>query len=322
MDTNIKSEIQNKFHSSYECHSTVDEAMTLCKKFDSVKSIGINNLTLQRKRSSISFNFMNDIKDEAMVHIWDDVLTIQTKLFIQRELTWLSQHEYDKGKGSIEIGSASGYHGSYIASNFPNLRIYGLEANPALADYGKILPENYSIDKCVVGKDDLPEKVVGNYTNIFMRYVLQHLTHPSKILKDIYNMLPEDGKLFIIEDDLNFARSFPYYEPYEKALELQRNVCKITGSNSQIGNQLPRLLSEAGFKIKEFKINLTSNVDDKDLFLNYLDVLVKLLYYTRPDQSTEEDYELMLKGIEDLKVSGDNEILITFSQVFVVATKK
>lgn len=267
----------------------------------------------------IKLNIMDGISDKESVSLWQDVFVTQTKLFMRNELKWLTDNEFNKGKGVIEIGSALGYHGSMLAYNLPNLRIFGLEAIPAFVNHADSFPENYSVDECVLGVDRIPEKLKGNYSNIFMRYVLQHLSDPSSILKEIYAMLPNEGKLFIIEDEYQFAKSLPVHKPFETIISFLKEMYSITGSNFSMGSQLPKILQENGFKILDYQINTETNIQQGDLFLDYIISVFKLVYLSKNILS-DLDYDLIIKEIQSLKTN-NHKSLLTFAQVYVVAVK-
>lgn len=141
----------------------------------------------------LTLGIMDSIDDPDLLREWGVLLGMQTRLLGPREVEWLRSNGFGvDGAGILEPGSGDGTYGSFLARNFPEARIYGLEANSSLA--GRFRPKeevpNYSIDICKVGDDPLPQNLSGKFNQCFLRFVLQHTSDPRPLLLAAYNALP------------------------------------------------------------------------------------------------------------------------------------
>jgi SAM-dependent methyltransferase len=238
-------------------------------------------------------------------------------MLAEREINWLSEHGFGAGQANIlEVGSANGNYGSYLARKFSKKEIYGLEANPHLtARLSPPLdcPENYGIDVCVVGNDPIPSHISGNFSQCILRFVLQHVSNPVHLLRIIYDELPPGGRLVIIEEDDDFFTSHPGWEPLETAFDIWRRVISAGGSNSKIGRELPDLATAAGFNVDVFDLNLRNNIEAgvgfRDLFTN----VVRMFQRTNPKIVTEEEVKTVAEGLSSA-FSENSQVLATYPQ--------
>ncbi|MGI5380776.1 methyltransferase [Streptomyces sp. CA-251387] len=284
---------------------------------------GIHDLLADDQNNPwLTLGIMEKIDDENLLNAWDTFLDVQTKMLGAREISWLRVNGMGGGQaGILEIGSANGNYGSYLARNFPNKQIYGLEANPNLASLMDVdkCPDNYGIEICKVGDEPLPERISGKFDQCLLRFVLYHVSDPVRLLRAVYDSLPSGGKLYIIEEDDAFLTSQPKWGPMEIAFDIWRRVTLAGGSNSKIGRYLPGFVTKAGFKIDAFDITLRNNVEAGQEFYDLVNNMMKVFRLTNPKIVSEAEVEEITDGLSS---PSRHQNLATYPQFLLAATKE
>jgi SAM-dependent methyltransferase len=278
-------------------------------------------LTEDQSNPWLTLGIMDDIEDESLLAEWDKVLDLQTRMLGEKEIAWLSSQGFGASpSGLLEVGSANGNYGSYLARRFPGTTIFGIEANPHLASRlaADNCPDNYSIDVCKVGNDPLPNSVVDKFDQCLLRFVAQHVSDPVRLMRAVYDSLPEGGRLYVIEEDDAFFTSNPKCHSFETVFDMWRRVTAAGGSNSKIGRSLPEIASRAGFKVDAFDIVLRNNVESgqfRELFMN----VVRMFHRTSPELVSLAD---MQAAVDGLLASDKENTLATYPQFYLAATKE
>ncbi|GGW67380.1 class I SAM-dependent methyltransferase [Streptomyces xantholiticus] len=272
----------------------------------------------------LTLGIMDRIEDPALLHEWGRMLDLQTRLLGPREVEWLRAKGFGRDcAGIIEPGSGDGHYGSFLARNFPDARIHGLEANDSLVrrfDTARC-PENYGIDICKVGNDPLPAGLAPGFDQCFLRFVLQHVSDPRPLLKAVHDALPQGGRLYIIEEDHSFFTTEPYWLPYALATDAWSRVYAAGGSDGAMGRKLPALVAEAGFEVTDFDLVLRNNVEMGNDFLELFTQAARVLHLTSPDLLNAEE----LRSIRDeFRLDQDRHgtrFVATYPQILLCATK-
>jgi hypothetical protein len=267
----------------------------------------------------IALGAMNEVEGDALLEAWERCLALQTRLFGPYEVEWLRAHGF--GGRVLEIGCAAGIFGSFLARSFPSTRLYGVEANAAFVETHRELPANYSIDGCVLGQDRLPAHIDGRVDQAFLRYVLQHSSHPERILAAAHAALPDDGRLFVVEEDDAFFTSHGRSPAFEGAADAWRRVCAATGTDCGIGRKLPALLARAGFEVERFEIVLRTSTTLGADFFRFFASVARIFHLTRPDVVGAAELRALEAGLARLAASPDDAPVATYPHVLVVARK-
>lgn len=282
-------------------------------------------LDLNTDNPWLSLGIMNAIEGGALMESWQQMLTLQTHLFGPIEVRWLMEQGFgSSGRGVLEVGSASGYYGAYLARNFPHVRLYGIEANPHFIERavrGAEWPPNYSIAPCKLGEDALPSEIATQIDQCLARYVLQHVSNPLRVLRAIHATLPPGGRLFIIEEDDFFFTSYPSWRPFDSAVDAWRRVVSAGGSDSKIGRKLPNLLAEAGFRVDRFELALRTNGELGTGLPEFLPITTKLFHYTNPSLVSAAAALAVEQGFHSESAGHEQRVVATYPHVLVAATK-
>lgn len=268
---------------------------------------------------AIALGAMDNIAGDTLLAAWEATLALQTRLFGPLEVEWLKAHGF--GGRVLEIGSAAGIFGAYLARAFPATRLLGVEANPCFVETARDLPANYSIDPCVLGQDELPARVDGRIDQAFLRYVLQHVSHPERVLAAAYDALPDQGRVFIVEEDDAFFTAHGECPAFEATADLWRRCCQATGTDSAIGRKLPALLRDAGFEIERFEITLRTSTSLGGDFFRFFASVAKIMQLTSPGILSPAEYAAIEAGLARLAADPHRAPVATYPHVLVVARK-
>ena len=126
------------------------------------------------------------------------------------------------------------------------------------------------------------------FDHVFVCFLLEHLTEPEIILKELRRVLKSGGSITVIEGDHGSTYFYPDSEMAQNVIKAQVKLQKQNGGNAHIGRQLYPMLKEAGFA------NVAVNprvvyVDD-----------------SRPEMKesfTRKTFTAMIKGVGDEVVS-------------------
>jgi hypothetical protein len=273
----------------------------------------------------LTLGIMNGIADQDLLREWGGLLDIQTRILGPQEVAWLRAKGFGENCiGALEPGSGDGNYGSFLARNFPDVRIMGLEANSNLAERLEKTPDikNYTIDLCKVGHDPIPEHVAGNFNQCFLRFVLQHTNDPTPLLTSVYKSLPVGGKVFVIEEDHAFFTVDEEWTPYSLTTDAWGRVYAAGGSDGAIGRKLPKLFAAAGFTVDEYDVILRNNVEMGDDFLDFFTQAARVWHHTDPELVTRDELEAVTEQFKTARKDHSRQFVATYPQVMLVATKK
>ncbi|MBE3016057.1 hypothetical protein IL992_43945 [Microbispora sp. NEAU-D428] len=281
-----------------------------------------SQITASADNPWLTFGIMNGIKEEELLREWDNVLDVQTRILGEREVAWLRANGFGAdGAGVLEVGGANGMYGSFLAGAFPDSRLFGLEANRHIAERCRTDVLNYSMDVCKVGQEDLPARVHGAFSQCILRFTLQHVSDPLKVLSTLYESLPPGGRVFIIEEDLGYWTMHPDWRPFGVFVDALRRLYATGGSDSEMGSKLPRLVSAAGFRIDAFDISLRNNAEMGESFLDLLGSIIRMFGKTDPEVVSEADVAAVIDGFADARDDHHERFLATYPQFLLAATK-
>ncbi|MGG5291874.1 class I SAM-dependent methyltransferase [Pseudomonas shirazensis] len=258
------------------------------------------------------------LHDNDIQSAWARFLELQTTFFGPGEVQWLQHHQALRGD-VLEIGSALGHYGSYLAGQCAAHQVVGLEASADLIARQSSLPGNYRIEQCRVGAQPLPERHRGRFDTCVVRYVLQHDPAPLRLLQTLHDALPVGSRIFLVEEDDRLFVSNGRYAPWDAAVAIWKRACRFGGTNSQIGMDLPILVERAGFAVEDFSIDLRSNIDNPVMFFDFFKSVVELLWLSTPEFVSDEEFAFVSMGLEQAPPLG---LCAVYPQIRLVARKR
>lgn len=267
----------------------------------------------------LSAGVMNDIASDELIEAWETLLAHQARMFGPYEVQWLRENGFGAPR-VLEIGSALGEYGSFIARSFPKTRLLGVEANPQFVARARRLPRNYSIDACVLGQSELPASLATGVDQVLARYVLQHVSDPTTVLRSAHDLLPRGGRLFVVEEDDAFFTSTGC-SGFDRVTDAWRKICREQGTDSAIGRKLPELLAKTGFHVERFEIRLRTNHELGAAFFDFFAMVARVLHLSSPKTLRRAAMERAIELLEASKRELPRGPVATYPHVFALATR-
>jgi SAM-dependent methyltransferase len=150
----------------------------------------------------------------------------------------------------LEVGSGLGILAVRVAEAAPEAIVVGLEQSAE--QLARASPSSRT--RFVRGDAHQLPFASRSFDVAYCRYVLEHVADPGAVLKETRRVLREDGRIFVLENDISAMRYDPpsaaFDEVWAKFAELQRRI----GGDGLIGSRLFRLLRGAGFRDIELSI--------------------------------------------------------------------
>lgn len=149
-----------------------------------------------------------------------------------------------KFNNCLDVGCASGYMISQIASIFPNAKYFGIDIYDKAIGYAKKAYPN--IEFKVASADRLPFK--DNAFDVILFYeTIEHVENPKGCLKEIRRVLKEDGTLILTMDSGSILFRIIWFI-WENT---KGKIWQGAHLHPFHHTQLEQLIQSSGFKIKD-----------------------------------------------------------------------
>ncbi len=251
-----------------------------------------------------TLGMMSNIEKEELVSIWSKILSIQTRFFGSEEVKVLSVWGFgDTEKGVLDVGCGTGDYGLFLAKQFPHTQFYGIERNDKFIEEfncknEELCASNYSIAKCDIDSDIFPQEMTNKFDQVILRLVLQHISNPISILQYLYQELPRNGRIYVVEEDDGFFKIHPDCKAFYQVVNIWKMVGNHFGTARCIGREIPELLTKSGFNVKKVKAVLHNNYEVGSKLMEYLVATVKLCQVTSPNLISPNEPERIEKEFE------------------------
>jgi len=147
------------------------------------------------------------------------------------------------GMHVLEVGSGLGILAAEVASAAKDVRVVGLEKSPQqLVSAIKAHGLSY-----VQGDAHQLEFSDASFDLVYARYLLEHVSHPQKVLGEMRRVLRPGGRIALCENDISLVRLDPPCPAFEKLWAAFASYQLKLGGDPFIGRRLCRLLTDAGF---------------------------------------------------------------------------
>ncbi|MEL7161687.1 MAG: methyltransferase domain-containing protein, partial [Bacteroidota bacterium] len=157
---------------------------------------------------------------------------------------------WDDGTLVLEAGCGVGAQTKIIAGKNPDTRFLAVDlSEKSLAQARKLATENGLTNVEFTRADlyDLP-LADGSCDHVFVCFVLEHLTEPRRVLRELARVLRPGGTITVIEGDHGSTYFHPASEAARRAFFAQVELQHRKGGNANLGRQLYPLLQEVGYK--------------------------------------------------------------------------
>lgn len=217
---------------------------------------------------------------------------------------------YPAGTKVLEAGCGVGAQTILLAKRSPAAEFTCVDVSQEYLDQAKVnLHKNGISNVCLQQSDimDLPFDEEG-FDHVFVCFVLEHLSEPSKALAELRRLLQKGGTITAIEGDHGSCFWYPETEESLTVWECMIKVQQHLGHDPLIGRRLYPLLMEAGFTVKDVSPRwVYADAMNPELMDGVVNKIIVPMTQTAREQSLElglVDDATWQKGIADLEKSG------------------
>ena len=191
-----------------------------------------------------SEQFVNDEADNEISRLEE-----QARVRWPQEVLVLRNAGLKAGNSIVDIGCGPGIITEYLAKEVDESGlVVGIEKNEVLyslattrtATYNQVQIRNY--DAC-----DLTEVNDNSFDFAYVRFVLQHLPDPNKLLIEAHRILKPGGKLIVMDVDDSLFHITPYHQELAQFLSEVSKGQDNYGGDRYIGHKIPCMMFDAGF---------------------------------------------------------------------------
>jgi ubiquinone/menaquinone biosynthesis C-methylase UbiE len=244
-------------------------------------------------------------------------------IFCNEETTkFLHSIEINNAKSILDIGCGLGDMTRWMANEFPNASVLGIDADSELIDEAQSRNTSTSklnnLDYKVVEIENLNE-LGKSFDIVYCRFVLRHLENSTKILEDIKNILTPNGQCVIIESILNAYICDKYEKTYTDFFDLLKQFYLTQNKDYDYGLYSMGKLKLSGYSTFESKFFLPvlDNYSKKNFTTMTLNSISSfLIEHNLTDKNTVNNL------LRDLgKANQDDSALITWGLISLVSGK-
>ena len=240
-------------------------------------------------------------------------------------LHWDSK--WPKGSVILEAGCGVGAQTRIIAKNNADSVFVSVDISSMSLEKAKHATKDEqlsNVEFVLADILDLPFQD-GHFDHIFVCFVLEHLEHPIKAIKELYRVLKPNGTLMMIEGDHGSTYFYPDSLEAQKAVQAQVTLQRQQGGNANIGRELYPILKTSGFD--------TISVSPRQVYVDDTKISLKEGFirntFTAMIKGVSEDiiaHKIMSKdeiekGIDDLYTTAKEGGVFCYTFFKAMATK-
>ncbi|MBL8746604.1 MAG: methyltransferase domain-containing protein [Phycisphaerae bacterium] len=147
----------------------------------------------------------------------------------------------------LEVGSGLGVLAAEVARSAPSARVVGLEYSAeqlARVPRGDGAPGNLSFQQ---GDAHALPFADGAFDVVYCRFVLEHVTDPGRVLREMHRVLVPGGRAFVQENNILINDFDPDCPAFARVWRAFAALQSRLGGDALVGKRLYRLLTGAGF---------------------------------------------------------------------------
>jgi ubiquinone/menaquinone biosynthesis C-methylase UbiE len=157
---------------------------------------------------------------------------------------------FEPGSRVLEVGCGTGAQTVSLACNSPGAQILAIDISAASIAEARKRVRQAGIQNITFLVADLldPRLEQASFDDIFVCFVLEHLSEPRAVLRRLMSLLRPGGSIRVVEGDHGSVFFHPDNEAARACVAAQVKLQRLAGGDAKIGRSLYPLLSEAGFK--------------------------------------------------------------------------
>ena len=180
--------------------------------------------------------------------------------------------QYTKpGMRILDVGCGPGTITTSLASKIDNSDVIGIDIEPSQLDIAREHAKEQNVHNChfeTASIVDLPFEN-NDFDAVFGHTILMQLDDPKPALEEIKRVLKPGGIVSFREVDFSSNVFGPDDSAMKELMHIFRKSFLYNGSNPDIGRDLPTLLSEVNFEVKEFNLSYSQACKREDIIELY-----------------------------------------------------
>jgi ubiquinone/menaquinone biosynthesis C-methylase UbiE len=176
------------------------------------------------------------------------------------------------GMQILDVGCGTGTITCAIAESFPNAHIQGIDPSHNLLNKARQLQKEQQLEllEFIQGNAYSLNLANASIDFVYGRLLFQHLSEPSKALKEIARVLKPGGKVCLVDVADGWFTLNPEPPAFTELRERLGTIQASQGGDSQVGYKLGTYLAEAGFSqiVTQVEIVTSDRLGGIQQFLN------------------------------------------------------
>ena len=217
--------------------------------------------------------------------------------------------EYPVGARVLEAGCGVGGQTVQLAKRSPGAEFVGVDISQESLDQARLNVEKHGVSNVRLQHADIMALPFEeeSFDHVFVCFVLEHLSEPSKALARVRRLLKKGGTITAIEGDHGSALWFPETEESLLVWQCMIKVQQQLRHDPLIGRRLYPLLIEAGFTPEDVSPRwIYGDAMNPEFLAGVVNQIMVPMTQTARERSLElglVDDRAWQKGIADLEQS-------------------
>lgn len=186
--------------------------------------------------------YIHGFSQEETRRLYDQASSIEQ--FLHWDSTWPDDSLI------LEAGCGVGAQTKIIAPKNPNSKFIAVDLSEKSLKQAASSIQELDIKNVVFQKADIKKLPYADnhFDHVFVCFVLEHVSQPIQVLKELKRVLKTGGTITVIEGDHGSTYFYPDSIDAQNAIQAQVNLQQQNGGNANIGRSIFPMLQTVDFK--------------------------------------------------------------------------